>query len=117
MGAELAAESGELVRDGFAGPLPAGRLLGTLRRPDGAEVPHGTVTVTTADGDPVGRATVGPDGRYTVADLPPGAVVGSEAGTADLALVPATTGLAGTVRNPDGAPTREGPRHAAHREG
>ncbi len=73
VGAELAAESGELVRDGFAGPVPAGRLLGTLRRPDGAEVPHGTVTVTTADGDPVGRATVGPDGRYTVADLPPGA--------------------------------------------
>ena len=36
-------------------------------------MPHGTVTVTTADGDPVGRATVGPGGRYTVADLPPGA--------------------------------------------
>ena len=34
VGAELAAESGELVRDGFAGPVPAGRLLGTLRRPD-----------------------------------------------------------------------------------
>ena len=204
VGAELAAESGELVRDGFAGPVPAGRLLGTLRRPDGAEVPHGTVTVTTADGDPVGRTTVGPDGRYTVADLPPGAylvvatapgfradattavlngvgavhdfalrgtgvlhgtvstpgtsglpdavvvatdgeghvtgrtrtgtdgrwtltgvpvgevtvvashrgfrpatatvVVGSEPGTADLALVPAATGLAGTVRDPDGGP-------------
>jgi len=197
------------VRDGFANgstrPVPAGRLLGTLRRPDGAEVPHGTVTVTTADGDPVGRATVGPDGRYTVADLPPGAylvvatapgfradattavlngvgavhdfalrgtgvlhgtvmgaaeigalpdavvvatdgeghvtgrtrtgadgrwtltgvpvgevtvvashrgfrpatatvVAGSEPGTADLTLVPAATGLAGTVRNPDGGP-------------
>ena len=61
VGAELAAESGELVRDGFAGPVPAGRLLGTLRRPDGAEVPHGTVTVTTADGDPVDGAAVATD--------------------------------------------------------
>ncbi len=72
VGAELASESGELVRDGAVDPrpsgVPAGRLLGTLRRPGGAEVPRGSVTVTTADG----RATVGPDGRYTLQDLPAG---------------------------------------------
>ena len=76
VGAELASESGELVRDGAVDPrpsgVPAGRLLGTLRRPGGAEVPRGSVTVTTADGLPVGRATVGPDGRYTLQDLPAG---------------------------------------------
>jgi MFS family permease len=73
VGAELAAEAGELVRDDHAadpfdhgGPVPAGQLLATLRRPDGAQVAHGAVTVTTAEGREVGRTSVRPYGSYAV---------------------------------------------------
>ena len=78
VGAELAARTGELVRDDdLEGPhsdtpVPAGRLLGTLRGPDGAEVAHGAVTVTTTDGREVGRVPTRPDGGYALGGLPPG---------------------------------------------
>jgi hypothetical protein len=72
VGAELAAEAGELVRDDEPAPLQAGRLSGTLRRPDGAEVVRGAVTVATADGHEVGRVAVGPDGSYAVTGLTSG---------------------------------------------
>jgi MFS family permease len=98
VGAELAADAGELVRDDGSAdlpgtvttPIPAGRLSGTLRRPDGAEVGRGAVTVTTADGQEVGRVPVGPDGSYSLGGLRPGSYL-------VLATAPGFRGDAATV--------------------
>jgi hypothetical protein len=53
--------------------LPSiGGLVGTVLAPDGSVVPEATVTASDARGDIVGSTRSDVDGRYRLADLPPG---------------------------------------------
>lgn len=100
VGAELAAEGGELVdtedlTDTATSPLPtvgpavgtaalagfagaaeavpeAGTVVGSLRTPHGTAIPGGVVTVTAPDGRQVGRAEVDQGGTYALHGLPGG---------------------------------------------
>lgn len=80
VGAELAAEGGELVEasafesafDGFPDVPAAGTVSGALRTPHGTAIPGGVVTVTAPDGRQVGRAEVDAAGGYSLAGLPSG---------------------------------------------
>lgn len=100
VGAELAAEGGELVdtedwTDTATSPLPtvgpavgsaalagfagaaeavpeAGTVVGSLRTPHGTAIPGGVVTVTAPDGRQVGRAEVDLGGTYALHGLPSG---------------------------------------------
>ncbi|MFR9804666.1 MFS transporter [Pseudonocardia sp. RS010] len=86
VGAELAAEGGELVdtdtmwADTATAPLPAvgaagpvaGSVVGALRTLHGTAIPGGVVTVTAPDGRQVGRAEVDQGGTYALHGLPGG---------------------------------------------
>ena len=57
--------------------LPSiGGLVGTVLAPDGSVVPEATVTASDARGDIVGSTRSDVDGRYRLADLPPGPLHG-----------------------------------------
>jgi MFS family permease len=84
VGAELAAEGGELV-DVYEPPVPLagyaaaaeavpdpGIVTGLLRTPHGTAIPGGVVTVTAPDGTQVGRTDVDERGGYALGGLPSG---------------------------------------------
>ncbi|WP_345427245.1 MFS transporter [Pseudonocardia xishanensis] len=82
VGAELAAEGGELVDTGEPTPPagfaaaddipPAGSVSGALRTAHGTAIPGGVVTVTAPDGTQVGRTEVDRGGGYALGGLPSG---------------------------------------------
>jgi MFS family permease len=80
VGAELAAESGELVdttptqttRPVSVAPGRPGEISGRLRTPGGSGVAGGMITVTGTDGMQVGRARADENGTYALDGMRPG---------------------------------------------